>query len=104
EMRQLNRRHRGLDRPTNVLSFSADAAIGPWLGDVALGAEIVGREARRQGKRREHHLGHLVVHGVLHLLGHDHHAPGESRRMEGLERRILARLGIGDPYRVRRRS
>lgn len=112
EVRALNRTWRGKDRPTNVLSFPAGAdhrrSTGeagehsgtPLLGDVVLACETVLQEARRQGKQPQHHLSHLVVHGVLHLLGYDHEAAGEARAMEGLERRILARLGIADPYRV----
>jgi len=70
------------------------------LGDVVLAFETVEREAQEQGKRLDHHLRHLVVHGVLHLLGYDHGAAGPARRMEALERRILATLGVSDPYRA----
>ena len=103
--RSLNRRFRGKDRSTNVLSFED----GPdRLGDVVLALETVQTEAEAQGKSLADHLAHLVVHGVLHLMGHDHARAAEARRMERLEGEILADLGIGDPYRLpaptRRRS
>jgi probable rRNA maturation factor len=95
--RALNRRFRGKDRSTNVLSFEAAPA---GLGDVVLALETVQAEAKAQGKSLADHVAHLVVHGVLHLLGHDHAGTAEARRMERLEVEILAGLGIGDPYRV----
>ncbi|MDX1710899.1 MAG: rRNA maturation RNase YbeY [Rhodovibrionaceae bacterium] len=106
-LRTLNRDHRGKDRPTNVLSFAAlkgeaqpSGSGGPlFLGDVVLACETVVREAGEQGKAPGDHLCHLVVHGVLHLLGHDHEEPREAEAMEALERRILAGLGVADPYR-----
>lgn len=105
-VRRLNRRWRGRDRSTNVLSFpaSSDRVRGAplLLGDVVLAFETVAREAAAQGKSLGHHLAHLVAHGVLHLVGFDHEADAEARRMENLERRVLARLGIADPYRERR--
>jgi len=94
--RELNRRFRGKDRSTNVLSFGGAPAE---LGDVVLALETVQAEARAQGKSLADHVAHLVVHGVLHLMGHDHARAAEARRMERLEREILARLGIADPYR-----
>jgi probable rRNA maturation factor len=108
-IRALNRSWRGQDRPTNVLSFPAlelDPERAPpasprhplLLGDVVLAAETVHSEAAAQGKRPADHLRHLLVHGCLHLFGHDHQAPGEALRMERLERLILAELGIADPY------
>ena len=101
ELRVLNRIWRGKDRPTNVLSFPSGAA-GPdgrrALGDVILAFESVAREAEAAKKSLAHHLSHLVVHGVLHLIGYDHERPAEARRMEGLEVRVLAGLGISDPY------
>jgi probable rRNA maturation factor len=104
-VRSLNRRWRGRDQATNVLSFPAgpDAGgAGPLLlGDVVLAYETVARESQAQGKTLAAHLSHLVAHGVLHLLGFDHESDAEARRMEGLERRILARLGMSDPYRLR---
>ncbi len=112
-VRALNRDYRGSDRPTNVLSFAhfdrTDVAPGPegaplLLGDVVLARETLLREAGEQGKRPDHHLIHLVVHGVLHLLGYDHQDDGAAIRMEALERRILAALGVPDPYRTVERA
>jgi probable rRNA maturation factor len=104
-VRSLNRRWRGHDRATNVLSFPAGPEAGRagpiLLGDVVLAYETVAREAETQGKALAAHLSHLVAHGVLHLLGFDHENDAEAQRMEGLERHILARLGMADPYRVR---
>ncbi len=98
----LNRHYRGKDYPTNVLSFPAELPPGvelPILGDIVLCAPVVAHEAREQGKILAHHYAHLTVHGVLHLLGFDHIDPREAEAMELLERRVLADLGIGDPYR-----
>jgi len=102
-VRDLNRRWRGQDRPTNVLSFPAGGGPAPvaLLGDVVLAFETVAREADEQGKSLGDHLAHLVVHGVLHLLGHDHEQDRAAKRMEALETGILAGLGIADPYRAR---
>lgn len=108
-IRALNRDHRGHDRPTNVLSFPlVDAPLRPGarripgqpllLGDVALALETVVAEARASGIPTAHHVSHLVVHGILHLLGHDHETEADAVRMEALEAAILARLGIPDPY------
>ncbi|MCA0400961.1 MAG: rRNA maturation RNase YbeY [Proteobacteria bacterium] len=99
----LNRDYRGFDKPTNVLSFPAATMPGdeaPALGDIALAFETCAREAREEGKELPDHLTHLVVHGVLHLLGHDHETDDEAEAMEALEVRVLAGLGINDPYRV----
>ena len=106
EGRHLNERFRGTPAPTNVLSFPFDAPPGApaadgELGDVVLCAPVVNLEARDQGKPRGDHWAHLVVHGVLHLLEFDHDTPAAAERMEGLERRILAGLGVPDPYEVR---
>jgi len=95
--RALNRRWRGRDAPTNVLSFASGER--PLLGDVVLAYETVAREAGEQGKSLADHLAHLVAHGVLHLLGYDHEAPHEAEAMEALERRALAGIGVADPYR-----
>jgi probable rRNA maturation factor len=95
--RRLNRDFRGADKSTNVLSF---ASAPEGLGDVVLALETVAREAREQGKSLADHVAHLVVHGVLHLLGYDHETGRQAVRMERLEARILDRLGIADPYRV----
>jgi len=102
----LNRDHRGQDKPTNVLSFPlVDGDFEPeapgaplLLGDVILAYETVAREAAGQGKSLADHAVHLVVHGVLHLLGHDHESDGEADAMERLETAILCKLGIADPY------
>lgn len=104
-VRDLNRVHRGKDRPTDVLSFAAGgapAAAGEraLLGDVVLGFETCRRDAALEGKSLRDHISHLIVHGVLHLLGYDHETPAEARRMENAEAEILAGLGIADPYGV----
>ena len=103
-VRTLNADWRGKDKPTNVLSFPAfpgrpPGALPPMLGDVVLAAETVALEAADQGKPFTHHVTHLIVHGVLHLIGYDHETEVEANRMENIERRILARLGIPDPYK-----
>jgi probable rRNA maturation factor len=112
-LRSLNGRYRGKDKPTNVLSFGSPddwKAAAPGqpcpLGDVILARETVLREARLQGKTPADHTTHLVIHGVLHLLGHDHGRSADAQRMEAIETDILARLGIADPYRMpaRRRA
>ena len=112
-LRTLNSRYRGKDKPTNVLSFGSPedwngaAPDQPCpLGDVILARETVLREARQQGKTPADHATHLVIHGVLHLLGHDHGRTTDAQRMEAIETDILARLGIADPYRLpaRRRT
>jgi len=103
EGRALNQRYRGCTGPTNVLSFPfehPDRLQPPLLGDIVLCAPVVQREAAAQGKAPESHWAHLVVHGVLHLLGHDHEEEGEAAAMEGLETDILATLGFPDPYAV----
>jgi probable rRNA maturation factor len=104
-VRALNARWRGKDKATNVLAFASDeppvCGAPVLLGDVVLAFETVAREAREQGKNLADHLSHLIVHGVLHLLGYDHLRAAPARRMEALEKRILASLGIGDPYRLR---
>ena len=101
EGRALNRDYRGKDYATNVLSFPAELPPGialPLIGDLAICAPVVLREAAEQAKRPRDHWAHLTVHGVLHLLGHDHIDDGEAQAMETLETRILAGLGIADPY------
>jgi probable rRNA maturation factor len=101
EGRALNRDYRGKDYATNVLSFPADLPPGvalPLIGDLAICAPVVAREAAEQGKPPRDHWAHLTVHGVLHLLGHDHIEEAQAEAMEALETRILAGLGIRDPY------
>ena len=110
-IRRLNRDWRSIDRPTNVLSFpahrpSASAAeqIGGLrvpLGDIVIAYETTAEEARAEAKPFADHLAHLAVHGFLHLVGHDHEADEEAEAMEALERAILARIGIADPYAAR---
>ena len=95
---ELNQRFRHKSGPTNVLSFPASANPENHLGDVALAYGVCAREAGEQGKSLEQHLAHLVVHGVLHLLGYDHETDGEAEAMEALERSILESLGVPDPY------
>jgi probable rRNA maturation factor len=95
ESRKLNRTWRGKDKPTNVLSFAADA---PVLGDLAICAPVVAREAREQGKAPAAHWAHMVVHGVLHLLGYDHENDRDAAQMEARETKILAQLGMPNPY------
>ncbi|WP_068876656.1 MULTISPECIES: rRNA maturation RNase YbeY [unclassified Phenylobacterium] len=97
-VRELNGRFRGKDSATNVLSFPAPPNPEDHLGDVALAYGICAREAAEQGKPLSHHLQHLTVHGVLHLLGYDHIGDDEAEAMEGLERAVLAGLGVPDPY------
>lgn len=109
EIAALNMAWRGKDGPTNVLSFPAedDFPDGPQsvenpedliLGDVVFAFETIAREAGDQDKSFHNHMAHLLVHGVLHLLGYDHQSDEEAGQMESLERRILATLDIADPY------
>jgi len=101
EGREFNRHYRERDYATNVLSFPAELPPGvrlPLLGDLILCAPVVAREASEQGKRLRDHYAHMTVHGVLHLLGYDHIVDAEAERMEALERKALARLGVADPY------
>ena len=97
-VRDLNDRFRGKDYATNVLSFPAPENPEGHLGDIALAFGVCASEAAEQGKPLAHHLQHLVAHGVLHLLGYDHETDAEAEHMEGLERVILAGLGVPDPY------
>jgi probable rRNA maturation factor len=95
-LRRLNRDFRGKDRPTNVLSFPA--AERDYRGDIAIAYGVTAAEAKALGRRFADHAAHLVVHGVLHLAGYDHVRARDAKVMEPLETRILARLGIADPY------
>ena len=101
ESHALNKRYRGKDKPTNVLSFHGDveAPGAPVLGDLVICAPVVTREAREQRKTERAHWAHMVVHGCLHLMGHDHERPREAARMEALEQSIMKDLGFPDPYR-----
>jgi probable rRNA maturation factor len=112
-LRSLNRDWRGIDKPTNVLSFPAEA-LEPGrapvpvpgapegepveLGDVVIAHGVMRHEAAQGAIPLDHHLSHLVVHGTLHLLGYDHEADDEAEAMEAMERRVLAGLGVPDPY------
>jgi len=102
--RSLNAHYRHKDKPTNVLSFPSGLPEGevpeePYpLGDVVLAGETVLQEAGQQGIPVADHVAHLVVHGMLHLLGHDHERDDDAERMEALETKVLAGLGIADPY------
>jgi probable rRNA maturation factor len=100
--RRLNRDYRGKDKPTNVLSFPSDSlerAAGGSFGDIVICAPVVAAEAGQQGKSLPEHWAHMVVHGVLHLLGYDHLGPRQARAMEALEVAILREFGYPDPYR-----
>jgi probable rRNA maturation factor len=105
-VRKLNAKFRGKDKPTNVLSFPADADDAQpkdaprTLGDIALAYGVLRREAKAEDKSLTAHLSHLVIHGVLHLLGYDHEHDKDAVTMERLEKKILSRLGISDPYAV----
>ena len=102
ESRELNRRYRHCDRPTNVLSFAADLPGEldlPDLGDVVICRDVVQREAFEQGKPPEAHWAHMVVHGTLHLLGYNHEDEADATEMETIEVQILTGLGYSDPYR-----
>jgi probable rRNA maturation factor len=110
-IRTLNSNWRGIDKPTNVLSFPALPPTGPagpddaprMLGDIAIAYETTRKEADDEQKPFDHHLSHLAVHGFLHLIGYDHESNGDAETMETLEQEILAQLGIPDPYADRER-
>ncbi len=105
-IKALNRDWRGIDKPTNVLSFPATApklaGVPALLGDVIVAYETLAREAAEEDKPVLHHLAHLAVHGYLHLLGYDHGTDSEAEAMEAMERDILSTLGIADPYALAR--
>lgn len=106
ESQQLNFEYRGKDKPTNVLSFPFEVPpelaevddIGQLIGDLVISVPVVAQEAIEQNKSFDHHFAHMVVHGCLHLLGYDHIKDEEAEIMEDLERQILAKLDIADPY------
>lgn len=110
-VQELNREYRNKDKPTNVLSFAQLDGDDGWeepegpgpcaLGDLILAYETVEREAREENKPFNHHLTHLVIHGILHLLGYDHIEDDEAKEMESLEIQILKGLNIIDPYKIR---
>src|SRR5580700_2867170 len=110
-IRTLNNNWRGIDKPTNVLSFPALQPTGPagpddaprMLGDIAIAYQTTRREADDEQKPFDHHLSHLAVHGFLHLIGYDHETDDDAEAMEALETEILAQLGIPDPYGNRER-
>lgn len=102
-VRGLNKQYRGKDAPTNVLSFPNEDDFdvpgeAPHLGDIILARGVVEREAREQGKSIENHIAHLVIHGLLHLVGYDHIDDTDAEEMESLEADILARMGVPNPY------
>lgn len=102
-IRTINSKWRYIDKATNVLSFPAFSIQpgqrpGPILGDIVIARETVQREAQEENKSFDDHLSHLIVHGLLHLTGYDHQNDEEAEQMESLERKILASLGISDPY------
>jgi probable rRNA maturation factor len=101
EITALNRQYRGKDGATNVLSFPFEdmpGVVTEQLGDIVICAPVVAAEAVTQGKSLQAHWAHIVIHGVLHLLGYDHHKDAEAQEMEVLETRLLASLGFADPY------
>ncbi len=107
ESRTLNREYRGKDRPTNVLSFPSEVpeiVQSGLLGDLVICAPVVAQEAQDQGKALEAHWAHMVIHGVLHLLGFDHQDDREADEMEALETRLLSGLGFPDPYETEKES
>jgi probable rRNA maturation factor len=102
ESQQLNHEYRGKNKPTNVLSFPFDAPPGielPLIGDLVICPQVVATEAQEQEKTLRDHFAHMVVHGCLHLLGFDHIEPSDAAEMETLEKKLLADIGIDDPYR-----
>ena len=98
EIQTLNRDWRGKDKPTDVLSFPASEVDAPFLGDIAVALGVTARDAKARGIGLDQHLSHLLIHGVMHLLGHDHKDDTEAAEMEALEIAALASLGWPDPY------
>lgn len=98
EIQALNRDWRSKDKPTDVLSFPADPMDAPFLGDIAVSLGVMGRDAEARQVGLDQHLSHLLIHGFLHLLGHDHKDDTQASEMEALEIAALASLGWPDPY------
>jgi probable rRNA maturation factor len=98
DLHRLNLQFRGKDYPTNVLSFPAGDDIPGFAGDIAIAFETCAREADERGLPFGDHAAHLIVHGLLHLIGYDHETDEQATDMEGLETRVLAQIGIDDPY------
>lgn len=106
EIQSLNKKYRGKDRPTNVLSFPNETPGGETidengrilLGDIIVCKEVVQRESQGQGKSVDAHFAHLLIHGILHLQGHDHSVDDQASEMEAIEKRLLLKLGYDDPY------
>ena len=110
-IRSLNRDWRGIDKPTNVLSFPSATGAGAldgetarMLGDIVVAYETLERESGEENREFLHHLAHLTVHGFLHLVGYDHDTDAQADEMEGLESNIMIRLQMPDPYRDRRNA
>ena len=101
DMQELNRHWRGVDKPTNVLSFPAPQGAGAMLGDIVIAYETLKRECDDEGRQFLHHLAHLTVHGFLHLVGYDHETDADADAMEALESKIMARMNMPDPYVAR---
>lgn len=105
EMTQLNGYYRGKQKPTNVLSFPCSVKLPiKVLGDIAICAPVVNKEAREQNKSREAHWAHMITHGVLHLLGYDHEKTRDAKVMETLEIKLLKRLGFQNPYYLQEKN
>lgn len=101
EMQLMNKKFRSADYPTNVLAFPIDNRLDletDSLGDIAICHEVVLKEAKEQNKKVSDHMAHIFIHGVLHLLGHDHQKEVQAETMENLERKILSKIGVADPY------
>ena len=98
EMQSLNNRWRNIDKPTNVLSFPLHDTDSPLLGDIVVCAPVVKREAARQARSLEAHWAHMIIHGILHLMGYDHSETGRAKIMEAKETALMQELGFPDPY------
>ena len=98
EMQELNTKWRQKTKPTDVLSFPADGNQGPFLGDIAVGLGVASRDAAQKDKSLSAHLSHLLIHGLLHLLGHDHIEDEQAKVMEALEGAALSKIGYDNPY------